>query len=105
MKQFFLSFSTEFKQINVFGVHLSVLFSKMAATWPRSNIKLISFSIERTKIHDFDGYFRVFRHSRHSSVARKHPDYCIVGQIQNGRYLFNVKPLIYNICDRIEADS
>ena len=25
----------------------------MAAIWPRSNIKLISFSIERTQIHDF----------------------------------------------------
>ena len=39
----------------------------------------------------------VFRHARHSSVARKHPDHCIVGQIQDGRHLFKVKPLIYII--------
>ena len=45
------------------------------------------------------------RHARHSSVARNHPGHCIVGQIQDGRYLFKVKPLIYIIFDRIEADT
>ena len=80
-------------------------FSKMAAIWPRSNFKLISFSIERTQIHDSDVYFRVFRHARHSSVTRKHPGHCIVGQIQDGRHLFKIKPLIYIIFDEIEADS
>ena len=45
------------------------------------------------------------RHARHSSVSKQHPGHCIVGQIQDGRYLFKVKPLIYIIFDRIEADS
>ena len=77
----------------------------MAAIWPRSNTKLISFLIEKTQIHDFDVYFRGFRHAQHSSVARKHPGHCIVGQIQDGRYFFKVTSLIYIILDRIEADS
>ena len=45
------------------------------------------------------------RHARHSSVARNHPGHCIVGQIQDGRYLFKVKSLIHIIFNRIEADS
>ena len=47
----------------------------------------------------------VFEHARHSSVARKHTGHCIVGQIQDERQLFKVKPLIYIIFDRIEANS
>ena len=68
----------------------------MAAIWPRANIKLISFSIERTQIYDFDVYFRVFRHGRHSSVAKKHPGHCSVGQIQDGRhFLTELKQIHY----------
>ena len=77
----------------------------MAAIWSWSNNKLISFLIEKTQIHDFVVYFGGFKHAGHTSVARKHPGHCIVGQIQDGRHLFKVKPLIHIIFDRIEADS
>ena len=43
----------------------------MVVIWPRSNIKLILLSIERSQIHDFDVDLRVLRYTRHSSVARK----------------------------------
>ena len=44
--------------------------SKMAAIWPRSNIRLISFSTESGQVHDFGVYCTVFRYARPSSVVR-----------------------------------
>ena len=38
--------------------------SKMAAIWPRSNIKLISFSTEWGQVHDFGVYYTVFTYAR-----------------------------------------
>ena len=78
----------------------------MAAIWPRSNIKSISFSTEKTQIHDFDVYLgslgtpdivvwpesnlaialwvkfkiaAIFRYAPHSGETRMHPRHCIVG--------------------------
>ena len=70
--------------------------------WPESTLAIVlcvkSFLIELKQIHDFYIYLRVFRY------ARMHQINCIVGKIQDSRYLFKVKSLIHIIFDRIEAD-
>ena len=65
--------------------------SQMAAIWPRSNIKLISFSNESEQVHASGVYYTVFRYARHSSVVRNYIGRCIVGKIQDGPLLPKVK--------------
>ena len=76
--------------------------------WPESTLAIAlcvkSFLIELKQIHDFYIYLRVFRYARHSGETRMHQINCIVGKIQDSRYLFKVKSLIHIIFDRIEAD-
>ena len=79
--------------------------SKMAVICSRSKLYLTSFLTELKLIHDFGIYLKVSRYARHSGETKMHPKHCIVGQIQDGRYLFKVKSLFYIMLDRIEADS
>ena len=85
-------------------------FSKRAAIWPRSNIKLIQFSTERKQIHDFGVYrdFGVYqvRQTKWCGL-RKHLRHCIVGRIQDGRHFpgSNNKLFFLHIFYTIEADS
>ena len=65
--------------------------SKMAAIWPRLNIKLISFSTEWEQVHYFGVYYMVLRYARPSSVVRNYFGLCIVEKIQDGRLLLEVK--------------
>ena len=61
--------------------------------------------IELKQNHDFGTHSKVFRYALYSGETRMHPRHCIVGQIQDGRYLLKAKSLIFIIFDGIEADS